>query len=50
VGDLVEFSAPAGGQFAGVLLSIDADAGLFDFNHPLAGQTLIFEARIIGIL
>lgn len=50
VGDLVEFAAPSGGRFAGVLKSLDADSGLFDFNHPLAGQELIFEVKIIGIL
>jgi len=50
VGDVVEFAAPNGGRFAGVLLEInDADA-LFDFNHPLSGQTLKFDVRIIGIL
>ncbi|MET3105223.1 FKBP-type peptidyl-prolyl cis-trans isomerase SlpA [Oxalobacteraceae bacterium GrIS 2.11] len=50
VGDLVEFNAPAGGKFAGVLRSLDQESGLFDFNHPLAGQDLVFEVRIIGIL
>lgn len=50
VGDLVEFSAPSGGQFAGVLRAIDGDSALFDFNHPLAGQNVKFEVRIIGIL
>lgn len=50
VGDLVEFNAPKGGRFAGVLRAIDQDGALFDFNHPLAGQTLIFETKIIGIL
>jgi FKBP-type peptidyl-prolyl cis-trans isomerase SlpA len=50
VGDLVEFNAPSGGKFAGVLRSIDQESGLFDFNHPLAGQDVVFEVRIIGIL
>jgi len=50
VGDLVEFNAPKGGRFAGVLRAIDQDGALFDFNHPLAGQTLLFETKIIGIL
>jgi FKBP-type peptidyl-prolyl cis-trans isomerase SlpA len=50
IGDLVEFAAPAGGRFAGVLRSIDAEGAVFDFNHPLAGQSLKFEVRIIGIL
>jgi FKBP-type peptidyl-prolyl cis-trans isomerase SlpA len=50
IGDLVEFAAPGGGRFAGVLREIDADSALFDFNHPLAGQPLKFEVKIIGIL
>mgnify|MGYP003384727549 CR=1 FL=1 len=49
-GDLVDFAAPGGGRFAGVLLQIDGDSALFDFNHPLAGQTLRFDVKIIGIL
>jgi FKBP-type peptidyl-prolyl cis-trans isomerase SlpA len=50
IGDVVEFAAPGGGRFAGVLLEINEDDALFDFNHPLAGQTLRFDVRIIGIL
>lgn len=50
IGDLVEFAAPKGGKFAGVLRAINDDTALFDFNHPLAGQTLLFETKIIGIL
>lgn len=50
VGDLVEFNAPSGGRFAGVLRSVDAEGAVFDFNHPLAGQPVVFEVKIIGIL
>ncbi len=50
IGDLVDFSAPSGGKFAGILKSIDENGALFDFNHPLAGQTVVLEAKIIGIL
>lgn len=50
IGDLVEFSAPSGGRFAGILRAMDDNGYLFDFNHPLAGQTVIFETRVIGIL
>ncbi len=50
VGDLVDFAAPGGGRFAGVLLEMGDDDALFDFNHPLAGQPVKFEVRIIGIL
>lgn len=50
VGDLVDFAAPSGGRFAGILKSIDEAGYLFDFNHPLAGQKVVFETKIIGIL
>ncbi|HEY8097716.1 MAG TPA: FKBP-type peptidyl-prolyl cis-trans isomerase [Methylobacter sp.] len=50
IGDLVEFAAPGGGRFAGVLREINAENALFDFNHPLAGQPLKFETKIIGVL
>ena len=50
VGDLVDFAAPGGGQFAGVLLEMGERYALFDFNHPLAGQSVKFEVRIIGVL
>ncbi len=50
VGDLVDFAAPGGGRFAGVLLELGEQDALFDFNHPLAGQSVKFEVRIIGVL
>jgi FKBP-type peptidyl-prolyl cis-trans isomerase SlpA len=50
VGDVVEFNAPGGGRFAGVLRALDEEGALFDFNHPLAGQPVKFEVKIIGIL
>jgi FKBP-type peptidyl-prolyl cis-trans isomerase SlpA len=49
-GDVVEFAAPQGGHYAGVLKEIDAQGALFDFNHPLAGQPLRFEVKILGVL
>lgn len=50
VGDVVDFNAPGGGRFAGMLLELGEGDALFDFNHPLAGQPVNFEVRIIGIL
>lgn len=49
-GDLVEFPTSDGGRFAGVLKTLNAQYALFDFNHPLAGQRVCFEVRILGIL
>lgn len=50
VGELVEFNAPSGGRFAGVLREVRDDGYVFDFNHPLAGQELVFEVKLISVL
>jgi FKBP-type peptidyl-prolyl cis-trans isomerase SlpA len=50
VGDLVDFAAPGGGRFAGVLRELRADSAIFDFNHPLAGQAVKFEVNLISVL
>ena len=45
-GDMVEFAAPNGSRYSGVLKEIDDKTALFDFNHPLAGVALRLEAMI----
>ena len=50
VGDLVDFAAPGGGRFAGILRELGEQACTFDFNHPLAGQPLLFEVQLISVL
>ena len=52
LGDVVQFPTPDGqGRFAGVVLQVrDDQAVLFDFNHPLAGQPVIFEVHLLGVL
>ena len=50
VGEVVEFNAPKGGRFAGVLLEMRDDSALFDFNHPMAGRALQFEVKLISVL
>jgi FKBP-type peptidyl-prolyl cis-trans isomerase SlpA len=47
---LVEFAAPGGGRFAGLVRGIDGDSALIDFNHPLAGKSVRFEVEVVGIL
>ncbi len=51
-GDVVQFPTPDGlGSYAGSVCEVrDDGAVLFDFNHPLAGQPVRFEVRIIGVL
>lgn len=52
VGDVVQFPTPDGlGRYAGAVQQVrDDGAVLFDFNHPLAGQPVTFEVRLIGVL
>jgi FKBP-type peptidyl-prolyl cis-trans isomerase SlpA len=53
VGDVVQFPTPDGsGGFTGVLRELDPQGewALFDFNHPLAGQRVSFEVKLIGVL
>ena len=57
VGDVVQFPTPDGqASYAGVVREVGAaEAGqdpwlLFDFNHPLAGQSVRFEVHVIGVL
>ena len=57
VGDVVQFPTPDGaGQYAGSVVQVGGLANavdgavLFDFNHPLAGQPVVFEVQVIGIL
>jgi FKBP-type peptidyl-prolyl cis-trans isomerase SlpA len=51
VGDVVQFPTPdGGGNYAGVVREVGEGWLLFDFNHPLAGQPVSFEVRVIGIL
>ncbi len=49
-GDMVEFAAPNGGRYSGILKQQNGDAALFDFNHPLAGADLHIEVSLLGVL
>ena len=50
LGDLLEFPTPQGGRYAGVLKSLNDQQAVIDFNHPLAGRTIRFAVKIIGVL
>ena len=60
-GDVVQFPTPDGqSSYAGAVVAVKADSGgegaqpdgavLFDFNHPLAGQPVSFEVKVIAVL
>jgi FKBP-type peptidyl-prolyl cis-trans isomerase SlpA len=48
-GDGVQFNLPNGQSLNGLLVEIGAETVLVDFNHPLAGQPIHFEVRILAI-
>ena len=51
VGDVVQFPTPDGtGSYAGAVIESTDTAVRFDFNHPLAGQPVTFEVKLIGVL
>ena len=50
-GDVVQFPTPDGqGSYAGVVREAGPDWLLFDFNHPLAGQPVRFEVKLLGVM
>jgi FKBP-type peptidyl-prolyl cis-trans isomerase SlpA len=46
---VMEFTAPDGSRYSGLVREIDGTAALVDFNHPLAGKPIRLEIEIIGI-
>ena len=51
VGDVIQFPTPDGSSsYAGAVIDASATAVRFDFNHPLAGQPVTFEVKLIGVL
>lgn len=47
---LIEFKAPDGAAYTGLVRELSATEALIDFNHPLAGKAIRFEVEVIGIL
>lgn len=47
---IVEFEQLTGQALLGVIRDFDDDQVMLDFNHPLCGQTVIFEVEIIDVL
>lgn len=47
---LIEFKAPNGATYTGLVRELTAEGALIDFNHPLAGKAIRFEVEVIGVL
>lgn len=48
-GLVFEFETQSGEDILGTILSVKDDRAEIDFNHPLAGQSLVFTVEILGI-
>lgn len=49
-GLVIGFDTPTGDEIPGTIISVTEDKVEVDFNHPLAGATLLFTAKIEQIL
>ena len=49
VGLSYSFESPEDGEIPGTVLSIKDGMAEIDFNHPLAGQEIVFTVDILGI-
>lgn len=48
-GLLIDFADSAGNSQAGVVRKFDSARVEIDFNHPLAGKSIVFSAKVLGI-
>lgn len=48
-GMIMAFAQPDGSEIPGIIRSVAGDSVTVDFNHPLAGQTVIFDVEIIDV-
>jgi len=48
-GMIMGFSQPDGSELPGIIRSIAGHSVTVDFNHPLAGQTVVFAVEIIDV-
>ncbi|GAA5190817.1 FKBP-type peptidyl-prolyl cis-trans isomerase [Ferrimonas gelatinilytica] len=49
-GTIMAFTAMDGNQFPGVIRAIEGDSVTVDFNHPLAGQTVLFDIEVLDVI
>lgn len=49
VGTSYSFESPEGDDIPGTVVDLKQDSVEIDFNHPLAGQEIIFTVNILGV-
>ncbi len=48
-GQILAFSLPDGEETMGTVLAVEDDRVLVDFNHPLSGQEVVFQAKMLEV-
>jgi FKBP-type peptidyl-prolyl cis-trans isomerase SlpA len=48
-GMILAFAQPDGSEIPGIIRSVAGDSVTVDFNHPLAGQTVVFDVEIVDV-
>lgn len=48
-GMIITFTQPGGIELPGIVREVIGDSVTVDFNHPLAGQTVIFDVEILEV-
>lgn len=49
IGNIIPFSNDEGNRMDGRIVEIQDEIVLLDFNHPLAGQTMHFEGKVLAV-
>lgn len=49
VGAIIGFAQPNGGEVPGIIREVAGDSVTVDFNHPLAGETVVFSVEILEV-
>lgn len=49
LGMIIAFTQPDGSEVPGIIRDVQGDSVTVDFNHPLAGQTVIFDVEILSV-
>jgi FKBP-type peptidyl-prolyl cis-trans isomerase SlyD len=48
-GEIIPLESPEGDIIEGVVCEVKLNSIILDFNHPLAGEDLLFEGSVISV-
>lgn len=49
IGSIIAFTQPDGRELPGIVRAVDGNTVTVDFNHPLAGQRIVFAVEILSV-